>query len=440
MNKQKLFNNLRIVSVVLVLFIIAFVSFQIVSNKEDSIVSNSNIKQLPSIPGQPVKWIKTVNSNLVEVPKVANNIKVSTSTLGKSKTQLSLTKADRIKLSNLSKDRINSEESLALAELIKKQNAKGFFASISRIFSKIGSMFATVGDANTGGEMVTVDVSTFEQNSSSDYQSTTTEEKSTTTEQVTSGGGSSGEESTSSTSTTPIVDEATTTATTTLAVEYETPSPVIAEAITDTGKIVTVSATDTLDVPITNVLAFTNIPEIYKVGQEDKIKIKWTNNDNQNVTFKAYDLNNNGKLDYVEWTVPHLSTQTFEIIFISKAFQLDPNKEILSDIYDTVKTQDGNYAPISDGQYIRVTFEKILTNKNDITIYAKPASSTPVTIEAYTTDTNQLVATFTIDHEGLYKQLIPDLASPTDVFDLKITGDVDIDYVVDPTPSEGNYE
>ena len=505
MNKQYLLKNIKPVSAILGLCFLAFVLFQIVPHTStSSIVKNSSIKQLPSLPGEPIKWIKTASvseinnvSHFVEVPKVANNIKISTSTLSKTKTQLSLTNKDRIKLSNLSKERSNSGASLALAESIKKQNAKGFFASISRIFSKVGSMFATVGDADTSSEVVTVDVAsvvqdeiqtpveatvpnvdngqveqssgevvsdaqatTTEENSSS-VQATTTEDVSTTTgdivgssteeiisstttingqaEIVSSPEGSSSEEkklsevSSDGQATTTASNIATTTSTTTLVeVEFETPTPVIAEATTDTGKIVTVSATDTLDVPITNVLAYTNIPEIYKVGQEDKIKIKWTNNGDQNVTFHAYDLNHNGKLDYVEWTVPHLSTQTFEIIFISKAFQLDENKEIISDIYDTVKTKDNVWAPISDGQYVRVTFNKILTNKNDITIYARPVGSTPVTIEAYTTDTNQLVATFNIDHEGLYKQLIPNIASPTDVFDLKIIGDVDIDYIVDP--------
>ena len=118
-------------------------------------------------------------------------------------------------------------------------------------------------------------------------------------------------------------------------VTYETPAPTMAEAPTDTGKVVTISAQD-IDTQITNVLAYTNIPEIYKVGQEDKIKIKWSNNNDQNVSFKAYDLNGNGKLDYIEWIVPHLSTQTFDIIFISKAFQLDSNKNIVADIYDQV--------------------------------------------------------------------------------------------------------
>lgn len=228
-----------------------------------------------------------------------------------------------------------------------------------------------------------------------------------------------------------------------IAVEYEIPAPQIVERETDTGKVVSVSSDVELinaegkPTPLTDVLAFTNIPEIYKVGQESKVKIKWTNNNNKNVTFNVYDTNSNGKLDYVEWTVPHLSTQTFEIIFISKAFQLDSKKDIVADIYNNVKARDGNWASITTGQYVRVTFEKILNNRNDITLYAKPTNpGRPVEIRAYATNTNQLVASFFVNHEGMYKQLIPELSAPTDVFDLQIIGNVDIDYIVDPT---GNY-
>jgi len=191
-------------------------------------------------------------------------------------------------------------------------------------------------------------------------------------------------------------------------------------------------------VQLTDVLAFTTIPEIYKVGQEDKIKIKWTNNDNQEVTFHASDTNNNGKLDYVEWTVPHLSTQIFEIIFISKAFYLDSNREILEDIYDTVKEQDGNFATINNNEYVRVTFEQILDSTKDITLFTKPtAGSVPVQVEVYPVYMNmdgnmneglklELVNDgenpdfSNIDHDGKYRVLLTNLQMPTDVFDLKI--------------------
>jgi len=101
-------------------------------------------------------------------------------------------------------------------------------------------------------------------------------------------------------------------------VEYDTPAPQIQEEITDTGKTVTVfvsSTSEDPEVPVTNVLVFTMIPEIYKVGQESKIKVIWKNKNGEVMPFTAHDTNDNGKLDYIEWTVPHLSEQIFEIIF-----------------------------------------------------------------------------------------------------------------------------
>jgi len=254
-------------------------------------------------------------------------------------------------------------------------------------------------------------------------------------------------------------------------IDYETPAPQITEQNTDTGKLVTVSepeAIATSDVAIahtyTDVLAFTTIPEIYKVGQESKIKIKWQNPDCEAVEdprqaeacrdngyaemeFHAYDLNENGKLDYVEWTVPHLSEQIFEIIFISKAFKLDENREIIEDIYDNVRYKDNIWTTVENNQYVRVTFEQILDNTKDNTIYAKPAMlDVAVTVKVYPVYTDEngnqtegpLIATFSaINKEDTYKVLLTNLQTPTDVFDLKIMGGLlDIDYIVDPSVSD----
>ena len=93
----------------------------------------------------------------------------------------------------------------------------------------------------------------------------------------------------------------------------------------------------------------------------------------QEVLFDAYDLDSDGKIDYIEWVVPHLSNQTFEIIIeITKAEHLDSNRNFISDIYEEVKALDGNWSEaIPAGDYVRVTFEKNLTSDKDITVYAR---------------------------------------------------------------------
>ena len=508
-----------------------------------SVVKGAVATQAPSVPGQPIKWTTLISAStisagqhLIEIPKSAkqvnikpvigtelnNKIKVSSPTSSTStSTQNTLTKTDRQKLKEISKQNAVSPESLALAESLRKQNSvklqqvysqRNFFsrlvARINGVFLKLGSSMASVATAveetvvpptPPQPEVVVVDVlpqaevegqnntqanpqaevKTNETNSTSVGESPSST-STVTGEQVTETNGNSGTTTVSagetgenggittttttttatttptgditstSTSTTTTPPTKTTTTkptpkTTDVVVEYQTPPPTLAEAVTDTGKIVTIS--DSLGESdgqphTTNVLAFTNIPPIYKVGQESKIKIKWLNNNGQEMQFHAYDLDSDGKLDYVEWTVPHLSTQTFEIIFITKALELDENGEIKEDIYDLVKDQDNTWATIADGHTVRVTFEKFLTNKNDNTIYARPAqagTTTSAKIEVYHvydgTPSEQPVATFSnIDTEKMYKVLLTNLPHSTNTFDLKTTGAVQIDYIVDPTP------
>jgi hypothetical protein len=124
--------------------------------------------------------------------------------------------------------------------------------------------------------------------------------------------------------------------------------PIIKEQFIDNGKKVIISSPDEYDEtsPIINLPVRIEILEIFKNGQEDKIKIQWKNNNNQEMQFEAYDENENGYIDHVEWIVPHLSTQTFEIIYISKALRLDSNKNVIEDIYDLVKSQDQTFASL----------------------------------------------------------------------------------------------
>ena len=241
-----------------------------------------------------------------------------------------------------------------------------------------------------------------------------------------------------------------------VAVEYEMPAPTIEKTDTSAGQLVTVSSLEE-SVQMVDVLAFSTIPEIYKAGEERKIKIKWkspdcgaiedllqasTCRDNGEVSFVAKDLDADGYLDYVEWTVPHLSEQIFEIIFISKAFLLDQNQNIIADIYDQVALQDDVFADVTGGEYVRYTFEEILDSTKDNTIYAKPFfEGQPARAEIYPVYSNVDGSVYegpmvgvleNIDHEGFYKILLTNLQEPTSVFDLRVVGNLRIDLIVDP--------
>ena len=216
-----------------------------------------------------------------------------------------------------------------------------------------------------------------------------------------------------------------------IAIEYYTEGPTAVEEETDRGKKVIVSGSEELN--YTDILAFAEIPEKFSIEEENRIKIFWKE-ENKYVFFDAYDLDSNGKLDYVEWIVPHLSNQTFEIILITKAEHLNSNRQFISDIYDETKELDDIWSEtIPNRHYIRVTFEQNLTNENDITIYPRIVTGNP-RVEVYEVDGTELIAEFTSITSNQYN--IVSLASLTgsqDVFDLKVLGgSVEIEHIIDP--------
>ncbi|MBS3066779.1 hypothetical protein J4205_03055, partial [Candidatus Pacearchaeota archaeon] len=231
-----------------------------------------------------------------------------------------------------------------------------------------------------------------------------------------------------------IGDIAVQTQETEVAVEYYTPGPYSIEENLTNGKRVTVSSTD--EENYTNILAFSEIPESFNVDKKAQIKIYW-NEEKTYVNFTAYDLDENGKLDYVEWAVPHLSNQTFEIIIeITKAEHLDENRNFISDIYNETKALDDIWSEeIPENHYVRATFEANLTNKNDITIYPRITSGSPK-IEIYEFDKNEKIAEFSSIIDNQYnKILLTNLQNSQDVFDLKIIGGtIQLDHIIDPLP------
>ena len=151
-------------------------------------------------------------------------------------------------------------------------------------------------------------------------------------------------------------------------IEYETEAPQAVEEEIADGKRIIISGPDELHYE--NVLAYTGLTKEINSG---KIRLYHIVNDTRvGVEFIEYDTNNNSLIDYIEWTVPHLSNQTYEIIEITKAEHLDENRTFVSDIYEQVKEKDDNWSEvIEDGEYVRVTFEIPLDNTKDITIYAR---------------------------------------------------------------------
>ncbi|MDH3353283.1 MAG: hypothetical protein OEL87_02445, partial [Nanoarchaeota archaeon] len=169
------------------------------------------------------------------------------------------------------------------------------------------------------------------------------------------------------------------------------------------------------------------------------------------VSYVPYDFDGDGYMDYAEWVVPHLSAQLYEFIYIVKAEHLDENRTLISDIYDDVRSLDGNWSEvINDSEYVRVTFEVPLDNSRDVTFYGRSANGSSASVEIYEVNGTELLATFSprddpagpenVSSEGWYKVYLTELNGTQDVFDLKINClnltdecGVEFDYIVDPT-------
>ncbi|MBR9705066.1 hypothetical protein GOV12_06655 [Candidatus Pacearchaeota archaeon] len=223
-----------------------------------------------------------------------------------------------------------------------------------------------------------------------------------------------------------------------LLIEYELDAPKKQERIINKfKKEVKVSSSD--EFLYENVTSFSKIPEY--TSNIDAIKVYWIE-EGRYLDFKAFDNDGNGYYDYIEWIVPHLSEQTFEIIIITKAEHLNENREFIEDVYEEVKTRDGIFKEILIDNYIRVIFQKNLTNKNDITIYAKSNESGRV--EVYEKDSDVKLADFgVINEDKKYRILLTELIGSQDVFDLKIIdGNIFFDLIIDPpaTPTQFNYD
>src|SRR3989344_9595049 len=210
-------------------------------------------------------------------------------------------------------------------------------------------------------------------------------------------------------------------------IEYYTEAPYSEEnVLSESHKIVNVVGSE--EVHYENILALSNLSK--EVSSKNEIILHWIKNNSASegassgevkisADFNAYDSNSNGMLDYIEWIVPSLSNQTYEIILITKAQHLDLNKNFISDIYDEVKALDNNWSEqINDSEYVRVTFEKYLAKENDITIYARGNNSK---IEVFEENKNISIANFgEINENKKYQIFLTNLTESQNTFDLKI--------------------
>ncbi len=235
-------------------------------------------------------------------------------------------------------------------------------------------------------------------------------------------------------------------------VEYYTSAPYAEERVLEENKSKEVKIIGPDSVHYENVLAFSELPAA--VGNAANIKLYWHADNNgtiekQEANFSAVDADGDAVFDYIEWVVPGLSEQTYEIeiIVITKALHLNENKSLISDIYERVRERDDAWSEeIPAGHYVRVTFEEALDSTRDITIYARSAwragnetnqANVSANIEVYIEGRNESISAIAdISSEGTYKTYLTGLPDGESyaTFDLRIIGNrVEIDWIVDPT-------
>ncbi|MGV8130532.1 MAG: hypothetical protein ACP5N7_00340, partial [Candidatus Pacearchaeota archaeon] len=221
-------------------------------------------------------------------------------------------------------------------------------------------------------------------------------------------------------------------------IEYYTGAPIATENVVhDNFKTVLVSSPE--DIHYENVLVYTSISDGSKITDTSSVRIEWVEN-NSVLNISSYnDTNSDGYIDYIEWVAPHLSNQTFNIILIISALHLDENRQFISDIYNETRELDDYWSEtIPNGHYVRVTFERNLTNENDITIFPRAGlgnNISEILINVYEKDSNQSLVQFSNIIENDYnKVFLSNLNSSQDTFDLHVLGgDIEFDYITDPT-------
>ncbi len=270
-------------------------------------------------------------------------------------------------------------------------------------------------------------------------------------------------------------------------IEYETPAPQAVEEETENGKLITIYAEIE---GYTDIIAFTELDNTVSLTHPDRIKLYWHNYEYEYLTeeeitkatstktedipditiveeistteespvlagsvtsnqrikssdfvreeiiFDSYDLDQDGFIDYIEWVVPHLSNQTYELIIeITNAEHLDENRAFVSDIFPSVSALDNVWSEIiPQNHYVRVTFETELSSDNDITLYPRTVSGTPQ-IEVYEKNSGEIIATFSTITDNQYNKVyLTALQAPQKTFDLKVVnGAIEIDHIIDPT-------
>ena len=134
---------------------------------------------------------------------------------------------------------------------------------------------------------------------------------------------------------------------------------------------------------------------------------------------------------YYFWNNFGINSKTIagSIISIISADKFDGDGNFVENIFNLVNKKDDKWALIEDGGSIKIEFEKELSSDNDISFYAR--SKDGGRVDVYPENGNLLMS-FDVKENKLYKKFLDGLKKATSIFYLKIIGDIEFDYIFDP--------
>ena len=218
-------------------------------------------------------------------------------------------------------------------------------------------------------------------------------------------------------------------------VQYMTEAPKKTEMnITSFRKYVNISSS----MHYSNVTAYTDLTREVSAS---KIEIYWIINGtrvpfrNANHTIRYIDSNKNGLIDRIEWLVPHLSSQVFEIITrVTAAYDMDEMKNPLSDVQSLVGTEDNVSAEIVDTHYFGIMLERQVDSTKSIILYANSTPGTEILV--YTGGKDSISTLTNTTAYGRYEISLENLTGLTDQIYIKVNfGTLYVDYVTTYPPT-----
>jgi len=214
-------------------------------------------------------------------------------------------------------------------------------------------------------------------------------------------------------------------------INYNTPAPEATEKVfSQYVKTVTVAS----NISYQNITAYTALPGV----PAWMVKLNWQQ-ENEYVAVpdaNLIDKNSDGLIDGVEWTVPHLSEQTYEVnltyeitqVNVTNADKRDSNHTYEEDATQLVAYQDGLFIPVNK-KLLHIELDSPLEQNDTLSVYAW--ANKDVALELRSENSTEVLSTLTLKKGewNLYNLTISTPISASSTFDLYSDDNVKYDYV-----------